>query len=176
MILNFLIFWRFRTAINVLGDSIGAGIVYELSKNDLEDTNKKTEGGFEAVPMTEIEDDNKWKKKLHQKQDSEFRPADLIFRIPIANFLTIPVLLWACYREAKKKSRAQKLTKLVNPEYEGLRKRKSRQNLENKNRSSSSPNYYITKGQYSRYCFDRRGYFLLKIFRNSLKLELKRKQ
>ena len=116
------------------------------------------------------------KKKLHQKQDSEFRPADLIFRIPIANFLTIPVLLWACYREAKKKSRAQKLTKLVNPEYEGLRKRKSRQNLENKNRSSSSPNYYITKGQYSRYCFDRRGYFLLKIFRNSLKLELKRKQ
>merc|ERR1712050_571074 len=50
---------RFRTAINVLGDSIGAGIVYELSKNDLEDTNKKTEGGFEAVPMTEIEDDNK---------------------------------------------------------------------------------------------------------------------
>merc|ERR1712073_265134 len=50
---------RFRTAINVLGDSIGAGIVYELSKGDLEDTNKKTEGGFEAVPMTEIEDDNK---------------------------------------------------------------------------------------------------------------------
>merc|ERR1719447_1799637 len=50
---------RFRTAINVLGDAIGAGIVYELSKNDLEDTNKKTEGGFEAVPMTEIEDDNK---------------------------------------------------------------------------------------------------------------------
>merc|ERR1712117_425294 len=54
---------RFRTAINVLGDSIGAGIVYELSKNDLEDTNKKTEGGFEAVPMTEIEDDNKKKKE-----------------------------------------------------------------------------------------------------------------
>jgi Na+/H+-dicarboxylate symporter len=50
---------RFRTAINVLGDSIGAGIVYELSKGDLEATNKKTEGGFEAVPMTEIEDDNK---------------------------------------------------------------------------------------------------------------------
>ena len=52
---------RFRTAINVLGDSIGAGLVYELSKNDLEETaNKgKMEGGFEAVPMTEIEDDNK---------------------------------------------------------------------------------------------------------------------
>merc|ERR1712158_347810 len=29
---------RFRTTINVLGDSIGAGIVYELSKNDLQDT------------------------------------------------------------------------------------------------------------------------------------------
>jgi len=53
---------RFRTAINVLGDSIGAGIVYELSKGDLEsvELNKKTtDGGFEAVPMTEIEDDNK---------------------------------------------------------------------------------------------------------------------
>merc|ERR1711997_213835 len=50
---------RFRTAINVLGDSIGAGIVYELSKKDLEATaNKKVaEGGFEALPMTEIEDD-----------------------------------------------------------------------------------------------------------------------
>ena len=58
-------YFRFRTAINVLGDSIGAGIVYELSKADLEETNKKTaEGGFEALPMTEIEDDervqNKW--------------------------------------------------------------------------------------------------------------------
>ena len=54
-------FLRFRTAINVLGDSIGAGIVYELSKGDLEEVaNKKTtDGGFEAVPMTEIEDDNK---------------------------------------------------------------------------------------------------------------------
>jgi len=51
---------RFRTAINVLGDSIGAGLVYELSKNDLEEASKgKMEGGFEAVPMTEIEDDNK---------------------------------------------------------------------------------------------------------------------
>merc|ERR1712209_186467 len=51
---------RFRTAINVLGDSIGAGLVYELSKNDLEEVGKsKMEGGFEAVPMTEIEDDNK---------------------------------------------------------------------------------------------------------------------
>merc|ERR1712176_1624185 len=27
---------RFRTAINVMGDSIGAGIVYHLSKDDLE--------------------------------------------------------------------------------------------------------------------------------------------
>ena len=27
---------RFRTAINVLGDSIGAGIVYHLSKEELE--------------------------------------------------------------------------------------------------------------------------------------------
>merc|ERR1712213_247597 len=49
---------RFRTAINVLGDSIGAGLVYHLSKKELEEVSKKTEGGFEAVPMTEIEDDN----------------------------------------------------------------------------------------------------------------------
>jgi Na+/H+-dicarboxylate symporter len=54
---------RFRTAINVLGDSIGAGIVYELSKADLEETKKVTEGGFEAVPMTEIEDDDRVQTK-----------------------------------------------------------------------------------------------------------------
>ena len=60
--------YRFRTAINVLGDSIGAGLVYHLSKKELEDfeTGKPanpatTEGGFEAVPLTEIVDgeDNK---------------------------------------------------------------------------------------------------------------------
>jgi Na+/H+-dicarboxylate symporter len=53
---------RFRTAINVLGDSIGAGLVYHLSKKELEDfeTGKApnaVEGGFEAVPMTELEDE-----------------------------------------------------------------------------------------------------------------------
>jgi len=53
---------RFRTAINVLGDSIGAGLVYHLSKKELEDCDtgralNVTEGGFEAVPMTELEDD-----------------------------------------------------------------------------------------------------------------------
>jgi len=53
---------RFRTAINVLGDSIGAGLVYHLSKTELEEFESKdrpvatAEGGFEAVPMTEIED------------------------------------------------------------------------------------------------------------------------
>ena len=31
---------RFRTAINVLGDSIGAGIVYHLSKDELDDMEK----------------------------------------------------------------------------------------------------------------------------------------
>ncbi|TRY73010.1 hypothetical protein TCAL_03354 [Tigriopus californicus] len=50
---------RFRTAINVLGDSIGAGLVYELSKAELELFNQgKIEGGFEAVPMNEIDEDN----------------------------------------------------------------------------------------------------------------------
>jgi len=48
---------RFRTAINVLGDSIGAGLVYHLSKKELEEFKKGAmEGGFEALPMTEIED------------------------------------------------------------------------------------------------------------------------
>ena len=60
--LTILIF-RFRTAINVLGDSIGAGLVYHLSKKELEETTKgRIEGGFEALPMTEIEDnENKWR-------------------------------------------------------------------------------------------------------------------
>lgn len=31
---------RFRTAINVLGDSIGAGLVYHLSKKELDDFNR----------------------------------------------------------------------------------------------------------------------------------------
>lgn len=53
-----LLLFRFRTAINVLGDSIGAGLVYELSKGELESFNAATQpGGFEAVPMTEIEAD-----------------------------------------------------------------------------------------------------------------------
>jgi len=54
---------RFRTAINVLGDSIGAGLVYHLSKKELEEvSNKKMEGGFEALPMTEIEDNDERNK------------------------------------------------------------------------------------------------------------------
>ena len=31
---------RFRTTINVLGDSLGAGIVYHLSKDELDDFGK----------------------------------------------------------------------------------------------------------------------------------------
>jgi len=54
---------RFRTAINVLGDSIGAGLVYHLSKGELDRmskttaaaTNNKTEG-FETVPLTEVDE------------------------------------------------------------------------------------------------------------------------
>jgi len=59
---------RFRTAINVLGDSIGAGLVYHLSKDELAqaDFGKPEVGGGgggggdgrcpETVPLTEIED------------------------------------------------------------------------------------------------------------------------
>jgi len=63
---------RFRTAINVLGDSIGAGIVYHLSKDELDKMEEKPRqhpgGGFEAVPMTDSEEVNgdykeyKWEK------------------------------------------------------------------------------------------------------------------
>lgn len=57
-------FPRFRTAINVLGDSIGAGIVYHMSKRELENFEMGArEGGFEAVPMTEIEDEGENSKK-----------------------------------------------------------------------------------------------------------------
>merc|ERR1712117_865917 len=56
---------RFRTAINVLGDSIGAGIVYHLSKDELDQMGgkaKHADGGFESVPMMEIEDNGEAKK------------------------------------------------------------------------------------------------------------------
>ena len=39
--------YRFRTAINVLGDAIGAGIVYHLSKEQLEEMDVN---GIESVP------------------------------------------------------------------------------------------------------------------------------
>jgi len=51
---------RFRTTINVLGDSLGAGIVYHLSKDELDDfgkpPTKHADGGFESVPMTDVEE------------------------------------------------------------------------------------------------------------------------
>jgi len=53
---------RFRTAINVLGDSVGSGIVYHLSKNELADFEKVTiKDGVrdETVPLTEISETNK---------------------------------------------------------------------------------------------------------------------
>jgi len=51
---------RFRTTINVLGDSLGAGIVYHLSKDELGDMAKPNvkhaDGGFESVPMTDVDE------------------------------------------------------------------------------------------------------------------------
>ncbi|XP_045102788.1 excitatory amino acid transporter 3-like isoform X4 [Portunus trituberculatus] len=44
---------RFRTMINVLGDSIGAGLVYELSKKELEKLNINANGDVER-PSNEI--------------------------------------------------------------------------------------------------------------------------
>jgi len=50
---------RFRTAINVVGDSIGAGIVYHLSKDELNEEEKQKQqlkNGFESVPMSDIDE------------------------------------------------------------------------------------------------------------------------
>jgi len=52
---------RFRTAINVLGDSIGAGIVYHLSKGELDQMGAKPtlkHGDFESLPMTDVPEEN----------------------------------------------------------------------------------------------------------------------
>lgn len=52
---------RFRTAINVLGDSIGAGIVYHLSKDELDTMGSKPptkQGDFESIPMTDALEEN----------------------------------------------------------------------------------------------------------------------
>ena len=49
---------RFRTAINVLGDSIGAGIVYHLSKDQLSRDELDDLGGtdqeLDSLPMTDL--------------------------------------------------------------------------------------------------------------------------
>lgn len=49
---------RFRTTINVLGDSLGAGIVHHLSKNELNDLGN-IEGGIDSVPMIEVAETKK---------------------------------------------------------------------------------------------------------------------
>ena len=55
---------RFRTAINVLGDSIGAGIVFHLSKDQLSsdelDDLGHTDQELNSVPMTDV---NEWKNE-----------------------------------------------------------------------------------------------------------------
>ena len=45
---------RFRTMINVLGDSIGAGLVYELSKKELERMGSVNVNGDVERPSNEI--------------------------------------------------------------------------------------------------------------------------
>jgi len=44
---------RFRTLINVFGDSVGAGIVYEMSKGDLEEMDAKTKDAETKVLSAE---------------------------------------------------------------------------------------------------------------------------
>lgn len=45
---------RFRTLMNVLGDSIGAGLVYELSKKELEKMGNVNANGDLERPSSEI--------------------------------------------------------------------------------------------------------------------------
>ena len=68
-----MLFLRFRTAINVVGDSIGAGIVYHLSKDELNEEEKQKQqlkNGFESVPMSDIDEivsdtkTEKWEKEV----------------------------------------------------------------------------------------------------------------
>jgi len=52
---------RFRTVVNVMGDAIGAGIVYHLSKKELEEldtknVNEAVEEGEEEKNTEEIRD------------------------------------------------------------------------------------------------------------------------
>ena len=44
--------FRFRTAINVLGDSLGAGIVAHLSKGELEEIERGDEPNLEMINVT----------------------------------------------------------------------------------------------------------------------------
>ncbi len=48
---------RLRTAVNILGDSIGAGIVDHLCKKDLEKMNNEEESQFEdnGMPLEAIQ-------------------------------------------------------------------------------------------------------------------------
>ena len=54
-----IIYFRFRTAINVLGDSLGAGIVSHLSKGELEQLERMEEPQLE---MINVEKENKTTK------------------------------------------------------------------------------------------------------------------
>ena len=45
---------RFRTTINVVGDSVGAGIVNHLSKGELDAMDKVVDEGEETIPLKEV--------------------------------------------------------------------------------------------------------------------------
>lgn len=59
---------RFRTMINVLGDSIGAGLVYELSKKELEQMNINANGDVDR-PSNEICMDAVESSKMWEQQE-----------------------------------------------------------------------------------------------------------
>lgn len=58
---------RFRTMINVLGDSVGAGLVYELSKKELEQLNINANGDVDRpsneIGMDAVESSKMWEEE-----------------------------------------------------------------------------------------------------------------
>ena len=59
--------YRFRTTINVLGDSLGAGIVYHLSKDELDDFGKPPTKSVLSHLTLHLSDDSPSLEKIHDK-------------------------------------------------------------------------------------------------------------
>lgn len=68
-------FYRFRTTINVLGDALGAGIVYHLSKKEIDDKDKADAvselelGGLDQEQGSSSSSDDVSIRRLYEEQE-----------------------------------------------------------------------------------------------------------